>query len=193
MKFDRGYISPYFINTAKGAKVEFEKAFLLLSEKKISQIQVIFICYLITYNSSLQDIVPALELANKHRRPLVIIAEDVDGEALTTLVLNRLKVGLQVAAVKAPGFGDNRKNTLKDIALATGGTVFGEEANLNKLEDILIDDFGQAGEVTITKDDTLILNGSGDAKEIEKRVQHILEEIEHSTSDYEKVILLCGH
>src|SRR5262249_30149364 len=90
MKFDRGYISPYFINTAKGAKVEFEKCFLLFSEKKISQIQ---------------DIVPALELANKHRRPLVIIAEDVDGEALTTLVLNRLKVGLQVAAVKAPGFG----------------------------------------------------------------------------------------
>ncbi|KAI6181680.1 hypothetical protein M3Y98_00855100 [Aphelenchoides besseyi] len=171
MKFDRGYISPYFINSSKGAKVEFEKAFLLLSEKKISQVQ---------------DIVPALELANKHRRPLVIIAEDVDGEALTTLVLNRLKVGLQVAAVKAPGFGDNRKNTLKDIAIATGGTVFGEEANLNKLEDIVLDDFGQAGEITITKDDTLILNGSGNAQEIEKRVHDIAEEIEHSTSDYEK-------
>jgi chaperonin GroEL len=171
MKFDRGYISPYFINTAKGAKVEFEKCFLLLSEKKISQIQ---------------DIVPALELANKSRRPLVIIAEDVDGEALTTLVLNRLKVGLQVVAVKAPGFGDNRKNTLKDIAVATGATVFGDDANLNKLEDILIDDFGQAGEVTITKDDTLILNGTGDSKEVEKRVQQILDEIEHSTSDYEK-------
>jgi len=171
MKFDRGYISPYFINTAKGAKVEFEKCFILFSEKKISQVQ---------------DIVPALELANKHRRPLIIIAEDVDGEALTTLVLNRLKVGLQVAAVKAPGFGDNRKNTLKDMAVATGGTVFGEEANLNKLEDILLEDFGEAGEVTITKDDTLILNGSGDAKEVEKRVHHITEEIEHSTSDYEK-------
>ncbi|KAI6197728.1 hypothetical protein M3Y94_01259700 [Aphelenchoides besseyi] len=171
MKFDRGYISPYFINSSKGAKVEFEKAFLLLSEKKISQVQ---------------DIVPALELANKHRRPLVILAEDVDGEALTTLVLNRLKVGLQVAAVKAPGFGDNRKNTLKDIAIATGGTVFGEEANLNKLEDIVLDDFGQAGEITITKDDTLILNGSGQAQEIEKRVHDIAEEIEHSTSDYEK-------
>jgi len=171
MKFDRGYISPYFINTAKGAKVEFEKCFLLLSEKKISQIQ---------------DIVPALELANKSRRPLVIIAEDVDGEALTTLVLNRLKVGLQVVAVKAPGFGDNRKNTLKDIAVATGATVFGDDANLNKLEDILIDDFGQAGEVTITKDDTLILNGTGDSKEVEKRVQQILDEIENSTSDYEK-------
>ncbi|KAI6239486.1 hypothetical protein M3Y99_00298700 [Aphelenchoides fujianensis] len=156
---------------AQGAKVEFEKAFLLLSEKKISQVQ---------------DIVPALELANKSRRPLVIIAEDVDGEALTTLVLNRLKVGLQVAAVKAPGFGDNRKNTLKDLAIATGGTVFGEEANLNKLEDIQLDDFGQAGEITITKDDTLILHGSGNADEIEKRVQTIVDEIEHSTSDYEK-------
>jgi len=100
--------------------------------------------------------------------------------------LNRLKVGLQVVAVKAPGFGDNRKNTLKDIAVSTGATIFGEEANLNKLEDILIDDFGQAGEVTITKDDTLILNGTGDSKEVEKRVQQILDEIEHSTSDYEK-------
>lgn len=106
---------------------------------------------------------------------------------MTTLVLNRLKVGLQVVAVKAPGFGDNRKNTLKDMAIATGGTVFGEEAGLNKLEDILIDDFGQAGEVTITKDDTLILNGSGDSKEVDKRVTHLTEEIENSTSDYEKV------
>ncbi|CAJ0927548.1 unnamed protein product, partial [Mesorhabditis belari] len=171
MKFDRGYISPYFINTAKGAKVEYEKALVLLSEKKIAQVQ---------------DIVPALELANKHRRPLVIIAEDVEGEALTTLVLNRLKVGLNVVAVKAPGFGDNRKNTLKDIAIATGGTVFGDDSNLVKLEEVQAHDFGEVEEVVITKDDTLLLRGKGEPKEIERRVEQIAEEIESSTSEYEK-------
>ncbi|CAJ0962918.1 unnamed protein product, partial [Mesorhabditis belari] len=171
MKFDRGYISPYFINTAKGAKVEYEKALVLLSEKKIAQVQ---------------DIVPALELANKHRRPLVIIAEDVEGEALTTLVLNRLKVGLNVVAVKAPGFGDNRKNTLKDIAIATGGTVFGDDSNLVKLEEVQAHDFGEVEEVVITKDDTLLLRGKGELKEIERRVEQIAEEIESSTSEYEK-------
>ncbi|GMS89400.1 hypothetical protein PENTCL1PPCAC_11575, partial [Pristionchus entomophagus] len=171
MKFDRGYISPYFINTSKGAKVEYEKALILLSEKKISNVN---------------DIVPALELANKYRKPLVIIAEDVDGEALTTLVLNRLKVGLQVAAVKAPGFGDNRKNTLKDMAIATGATIFGDDANLVKMEDIQIGDFGEVEEVSITKDDTLLLRGKGDPKEIEKRIEQISEEIEQSTSEYEK-------
>ncbi|KAL3106706.1 hypothetical protein niasHT_019834 [Heterodera trifolii] len=171
MKFDRGYISPYFINSAKGAKVEFEKCLILFSEKKISQIQ---------------DIVPALELANKYRRPVLIIAEDVDGEALTTLVLNRLKVGLQVCAVKAPGFGDNRKNTLKDMAVSTGGTVFGEEASLIKLEDIQIQDFGDADEVTVTKDDTLILRGKGSQEDVEKRIASIQDELDASTSDYEK-------
>merc|ERR1719411_2039574 len=103
MKFDRGFISPYFINSTKGAKVEYNDAFVLFSEKKIS---------------SIQSIIPALELANQHKRPLVIVAEDIDGEALTTLVVNRLKIGLQVAAVKAPGFGDNRKNTLQDMAIS---------------------------------------------------------------------------
>ena len=145
MKFDRGYISPYFINTAKGAKVEYQDALLLITEKKIS---------------SAQSIIPALEIANQQRRPLVIIAEDVDGEALTTLVLNRLKIGLQVAAVKAPGFGDNRKATLHDMAVSTGGLVFGDEANLVKIEDVQPHDLGQVGEINITKDDTLLLRVS---------------------------------
>lgn len=142
MKFDRGYISPYFITSPKGAKCEFENCFVLISEKKISNVQ---------------PLIPALELANAQRKPLLIIAEDVEGEALTTLVLNRLKIGLQVCAVKAPGFGDNRKNTLKDIAIATGGTVFGDDANFTKLEDCQIQDLGQIGEVTVTKDDCLLL------------------------------------
>lgn len=142
MKFDRGYISPYFINTSKGAKVEFQDAFLLFCEQKIS---------------SVQSIIPALELANSQRKPLVIIAEDIDGEALSTLVVNRLKIGLQVAAVKAPGFGDNRKSTLADMAYSTGGIVFGDEANLIKLEDIKLSDFGQVGEIVITKVSDLFL------------------------------------
>merc|ERR1719348_301074 len=120
MKFDRGYISPYFINTAKGQKIEYQDCLLLLCQGKISNIQ---------------DIIPVLELANGHKKPLLIVAEDVDGEALTALVINRLKIGLQVAAVKAPGFGDNRKNTVKDIAISTGATVFGDDMGL-KLEDI---------------------------------------------------------
>ncbi|XP_023372658.1 60 kDa heat shock protein, mitochondrial [Otolemur garnettii] len=119
-------------------------AYVLLSEKKIS---------------SVQSIVPALEIANAHRKPLVIVAEDVDGEALSTLVLNRLKVGLQVVAVKAPGFGDNRKNQLKDMAIATGGAVFGEEGLTLNLEDVQPHDLGKIGEVIVTKDDTMLLKG----------------------------------
>ncbi|XP_076467577.1 60 kDa heat shock protein, mitochondrial-like [Babylonia areolata] len=171
MKFDRGYISPYFINSSKGAKCEFQDALVLLSEKKIS---------------SIQSIIPALELANTARKPLIIIAEDVDGEALSTLVLNRLKVGLQVVAVKAPGFGDNRKNTMQDMAVATGAVVFEDEGNLHKLEDVQPHDFGQVGEVTVTKDDTLLMKGKGDKTDIEKRVKEIKNEIEISTSEYEK-------
>ncbi|XP_066543429.1 60 kDa heat shock protein, mitochondrial isoform X2 [Amia ocellicauda] len=171
MKFDRGYISPYFINTTKGQKCEFQDAYLLLSEKKIS---------------SVQSIVPALEIANQHRKPLVIVAEDVDGEALSTLVLNRLKVGLQVVAVKAPGFGDNRKNQMQDMAVATGGTVFGDEVVGLALEDIQAHDFGKVGEVTVTKDDTMLLKGRGDKAAIEKRVLEIVEQLEATTSDYEK-------
>jgi len=171
MKFDHGFTSPYIINTTKGAKVEYQDAFVLFSEKKIS---------------SVQSIIPALELANQHKRPLIIIAEDIDGEALTTLVVNRLKIGLQVAAVKAPGFGDNRKNTLQDMAIATGGIVFGDEAAHVKLEDIQLSDFGRVGEVSITKDNTLLLKGKGSEDKIGKRVEQIKDQIENTTSDYEK-------
>ncbi|XP_020293188.1 60 kDa heat shock protein, mitochondrial-like isoform X2 [Pseudomyrmex gracilis] len=171
MKFDRGYISPYFINSSKGAKVEFQDALILFSEKKIS---------------SVQSIIPALELANSQRKPLVIIAEDVDGEALSTLVVNRLKIGLQVAAVKAPGFGDNRKATLQDMAISTGGIVFGDDANLVKLEDVQASDLGQIGEIIITKDDTLLLNGKGKKTDVDRRIEQIRDQIENTTSDYEK-------
>merc|ERR1712121_214093 len=171
MKFDRGYISPYFINTTKGAKVEYNDALILFSEKKIS---------------SIQAIIPALELANQHKKPLIIISEDIDGEALSTLVINRLKIGLQVAAVKAPGFGDNRKNTLQDMAIATGGMVFGSEGDTLKLEDVQMQDFGKVGEVTITKDDTMMLNGGGNSADVSRRVDQLREQIEDTNSEYEK-------
>merc|ERR1719391_1156054 len=171
MKFDRGYISPFFVNTAKGAKVEYNDALVLFSEKKIS---------------SIQSIIPALELANQAKRPLLIIAEDIDGEALSTLVINRLKIGLQVAAVKAPGFGDNRKNTMQDMAIATGGLVFGTEGDTLKLEDVQIQDFGKVGEVVVTKDDTMLLKGAGDESSVGKRVDQIRDQIEDTNSEYEK-------
>uniref|UniRef100_A0A2K5LVQ9 60 kDa heat shock protein, mitochondrial n=1 Tax=Cercocebus atys TaxID=9531 RepID=A0A2K5LVQ9_CERAT len=164
MKFDRGYISPYFINASKGQKCEFQDAYVLLSEKKIS---------------SVQSIVRALEIATAHRKPLVIIAEDVDGEALSTLVLNRLKIGLQVVAIKTPGFGDNRKNQLKDMAIATGGAVFGEEGLTLNLEDVQPHDLGKVGEVIVTKDDA----------QIEKHIQEIIEQLDVITSEYEKEML----
>merc|ERR1719435_109413 len=171
MKFDRGYISPFFVNTSKGAKVEYQDALVLFSQTKITNIQAM---------------IPALELANQHKRPLLIIAEDIDGEALSTLVINRLKIGLQVAAVKAPGFGDNRKNTLQDMAISTGGLVFGEEGSDLKLEDVQLQDFGKVGEVVITKDDTLMLRGKGGEADVSRRVEMIRDQIEMSTSEYEK-------
>uniref|UniRef100_A0A673XXW7 60 kDa heat shock protein, mitochondrial n=1 Tax=Salmo trutta TaxID=8032 RepID=A0A673XXW7_SALTR len=151
LKFDRGYISPYFINTAKGQKCEFQDAYVLLSEKKIS---------------SVQSIVPALELANQHRKPLVIVAEDVDGEALSTLVLNR--------SVPCP---------FSTLCLRE---VFGDEAVGIALEDIQAHDFGKVGEVSVTKDDTMLLKGKGDTAAIEKRQAEIVEQLENTTSDYEK-------
>ncbi|XP_057292873.1 heat shock protein 60A-like [Hydractinia symbiolongicarpus] len=170
MKFDRGYISPYFINSSKGQKTEYENALVLLCQTKLSNVQ---------------DIVPALELANANKRPLLIIAEDVDSEALTALVINRLKIGLQVVAVKAPGFGDNRKNTLKDIAISTGAQVFGDDLGL-KLEDVQLGDLGQVGELVVTKDDTLLMKGRGDPDAIKQRAEDIHDEIKTTNSDYEK-------
>mgnify|MGYP005985796297 CR=1 FL=1 len=151
--------------------MEYQEALVLLSQKKIS---------------SVQSIVPALELANMQKKTLIIVAEDIDGEALTTLVVNRLRIGLQVAAVKAPGFGDNRNATLQDMAIATGGIVFGDEANIVKLEDVQLSDLGQVGEIVITKDDTLILKGKGKKDDITKRADQIKDQIENTTSEYEK-------
>uniref|UniRef100_G1Q9R1 60 kDa heat shock protein, mitochondrial n=1 Tax=Myotis lucifugus TaxID=59463 RepID=G1Q9R1_MYOLU len=173
MKFDQGYISQYFINTAKGQKWEFQDVYVLLIEKKIS---------------SVQSFVPALEIANAHHKLLVIIAEDVDGDALSTLVLNRLKDGLQVVAVKAPGFGDNRKNQLKDMTIATVGAMLGEEGLTLNLEDIQPHDLGKVGEFVVTKDDNaMLLKGKGDKAQIEKRIQkEIIEQLDTTTSEYEK-------
>ncbi|KAF1743933.1 hypothetical protein MXB_1092 [Myxobolus squamalis] len=171
-KFDRGYVSPYFINSSKGQRVEFQDALVFLTNKKIS---------------SIHEVVKPMEIANQLRRPLVIICEDIDGEALTTLVINRIKVGFQVAAVKAPGFGDNRKSCLHDIAVMTGAlTVFGEEGINKKIENCDQHDLGEVGEIIITKDDTLILKGKGSPENIKKRCDLLSEEIEDTTSDYEK-------
>ncbi|KAF5093240.1 hypothetical protein D0Z03_002499 [Geotrichum reessii] len=171
MRFDRGYISPYFITNTKTGKVEFENPFILLSEKKIS---------------SIQDIIPSLELSNKHRRPLVIVAEDIDGEALAACILNKLRGQVQVAAVKAPGFGDNRKSILGDIATLTGGTVFTEELDI-KPENASLELLGTSGSITITKEDTIILNGEGSKENIVQRCEQIKSHINDSTtSEYEK-------
>ncbi|WVW82990.1 heat shock protein 60 [Kwoniella bestiolae CBS 10118] len=174
MRFDRGFLSPYLITDAKNQKVELEKPFVLLSEKKIS---------------ALQDILPSLEIAAQTRRPLLIIAEDVDGEALAAIILNKLRGQLQVAAVKAPGFGDNRKSILGDIAILTGGTVFTDELDV-KLDKATPDLFGSTGSVTITKEDTIILNGEGDKANIQARCEQIRGVInDATTSDYDRTKL----
>ncbi|GAA95409.1 uncharacterized protein L969DRAFT_92541 [Mixia osmundae IAM 14324] len=174
MRFDRGFISPYFVTDIKAQKVEFEKPLILLSEKKISM---------------LADIMPALEAAVQQRKPLLIIAEDVDGEALAACILNKLRSQLQVAAVKAPGFGDNRKSILGDLAILTGGTVFTDEFNV-KLERATADLFGSTGSVTITKDDTILLNGDGTKSMIQERCEMIRSLIaDASTSEYDKTKL----
>ncbi|KAH7103413.1 chaperonin GroL [Auriculariales sp. MPI-PUGE-AT-0066] len=171
MKFDRGFISPYFITDVKSQKVEFEKPLVLLSEKKISL---------------LQDILPSLEAAAQSRRPLVVIAEDVDGEALAACILNKLRGQLQVACVKAPGFGDNRKSILGDLAILTGGTVFTDELDI-KLERATPDLLGSSGSITITKEDTIFLNGEGSKDGIAARCEQIRAVMNDvTTSEYDR-------
>ncbi|EFR00790.1 chaperonin GroL [Nannizzia gypsea CBS 118893] len=171
MRFDRGYTSPYFITDPKTQKVEFEKPLILLSEKKISAVQ---------------DILPALEASTTLRRPLVIIAEDIDGEALAVCILNKLRGQLQVAAVKAPGFGDNRKSILGDIGILTNATVFTDELDM-KLDKATPEMLGSTGSITITKEDTIILNGEGSKDSIAQRCEQIRGVIaDPATSDYEK-------
>jgi chaperonin GroEL len=170
MQFDRGYISPYFVTNAERMEASIEEPFILIHEKKIS---------------SMKDLLPLLEQVAKMGKPLVIVAEEVEGEALATLVVNKLRGTLNVAAVKAPGFGDRRKAMLEDIAILTGGQVLSEELGL-KLENVKLTDLGRAKRVTIDKDNTTIVEGYGDPKKIEARVKQIKTQVEETTSDYDR-------
>jgi len=170
MQFDRGYLSPYFITNPDKMEVSLEEPLILLHEKKLT---------------SLQPMLPVLEAVVQSGRPLLIIAEDIEGEALATLVVNKLRGGLRVAAVKAPGFGDRRKAMLEDIAILTGGQVISEDLGI-KLETVTLDMLGKAKKVQITKDDTTIVEGSGEKDGIEARVGQIKRQIEDTTSDYDK-------
>ena len=170
MQFDRGYLSPYFVTDADKMVAELSNPYVLLYDKKIS---------------NLQELLPVLEPVAQSGRPLLIIAEDVDGQALATLVVNKLRGGLKIAAVKAPGFGDRRKAMLEDIAILTGGTVIAEESGYS-LENTTLEMLGTAENITIDKDNTTIVNGAGDAENIKTRVNQIKAQIETSTSDYDK-------
>jgi chaperonin GroEL len=170
MQFDRGYISPYFVTDTEKMEAVLDRPYILIFDKKISV---------------MKDFLPILEQAAQTGRPLLIIAEDVDGEALATLVVNRLRGSLKIAAVKAPGFGDRRKEMLEDIAILTGGTVISEEKGM-KLESATLNDLGQAEKITINKDNTTVVNGSGEKKQIAARVSQIKAQIENTTSDYDR-------
>jgi chaperonin GroEL len=170
MQFDKGYLSPYFINEPTTMECALEDAYILIHEKKIS---------------NLRDLLPILEQTIQKARPLLIIAEDIEGEALAALVVNRLRGVLQVCAVKAPGFGDRRKAMLGDIATLTGGSVISEDLGV-KLENVKLDELGRAKKLTITKDNTTIVQGGGDTKEVQKRIEQIRKAIESSTSDYDR-------
>src|SRR6187549_2801930 len=170
MQFDRGYISPYFITNAEKMVAELEDPYILIYEKKLS---------------GLQALLPLLEKVVQSGRPLLVIAEDVEGEALATLVVNKLRGGLKVAAVKAPGFGDRRKAMLQDVAVLTGGEMISEDLGI-KLENVTMDMLGRAKRVSITKDDTTIVDGAGNKKDIQARIAQIKQQIEDTTSDYDK-------
>ena len=170
MQFDRGYLSPYFITNADKMTAELEDPLILLHEAKLS---------------NLQSMVPILEAVMQASRPLLIIAEDIEGEALATLVVNKLRGGLKIAAVKAPGFGDRRKAMLEDIAILTGGQVVSEDLGI-KLENVTLDMLGTAKRVNITKDDSVIVDGAGNKKDIEARVAQIRTQIDNTTSDYDR-------
>ena len=170
MQFDRGYISPYFVTNSDKMEADMESPYILLYDKKIS---------------TMKDLLPVLEPVAQSGKPLVVIAEDVDGEALATLVVNKLRGSLKIAAVKAPGFGDRRKAMLEDIAILTGGTVISEDRGFT-LENTTIDMLGTAEKVTIDKDNTTVVNGAGNTDDIKARVNQIKSQIEASTSDYDK-------
>ena len=170
MQFDRGYLSPYFITNADKMVAELEDPYILIHEKKLS---------------SLQSMLPLLEAVVQSGKSLLIIAEDIEGEALATLVVNKLRGGLKIAAVKAPGFGDRRKAMLQDIAILTGGQVISEDLGI-KLENVTLDMLGTAKRISITKDDTTIVDGAGDKSDIEGRVNQIKVQIEDTTSDYDR-------
>lgn len=170
MQFDRGYLSPYFVTNTENMVTEYDNPYILIYDKKVSNVA---------------EIVPILEKVAQTGKPLLIIAEDVESQALGVLVVNRLRGGLKVVAVKAPGFGDRRKAMLEDIAILTGGTVISEEKGY-KLENATLDDLGQAEKITVDKDNTTIVNGKGDKKDIEARINQIKAQIETTTSDYDK-------
>ncbi|MDA0685685.1 MAG: chaperonin GroEL [Bacteroidetes bacterium] len=170
MQFDRGYLSPYFVTNTEKMQAEMDNAFILIYDKKIS---------------SMKDLLPVLEKVVQTGKPLLIIAEDIDGEALATLVVNRIRGSLKIAAVKAPGFGDRRKEMLQDIAILTGGSVISEEQG-RRLEDAGMEDLGTAEKVTIDKDNTTVVNGAGSKEAIAARVNQIKTQIENTTSDYDR-------
>src|SRR5678815_2319456 len=170
MQFDRGYLSPYFVTDAERMEVVLEDVFILVNEKKLS---------------NMKDLLPVLEQVAKAGKPLLIIAEDVDGEALATLVVNKLRGTLQICAVKAPGFGDRRKEMLKDIAVLTGGQAVTEDLGL-KLENLTLNDLGSAKRITVDKDNTTIVDGVGKKADIDARVKQIRNQVEETTSDYDR-------